>query len=233
MNSHKVMVALDNFKDKASLDSFLENLPQDLPIVKIGLEMFYRYGPDFVFQVKEKYNKEIFLDLKLHDIPNTVAKSMEALMDLPISFLTVHLSGGKEMLEACQTVRERHNSNINVLGVSYLTSLDKTNFNDLYGIEEEQIPTYFHRLFSLAAQTGTQGIVCSANELPLLNDYPKLLKVCPGIRFSDEVSKGLVGDQKRVLTPSEALNNGANYIVMGRSLTQASDLSQRVKELNT
>lgn len=233
MNSQSTMVAIDNFKTIDDCNKFLSSLPNELPIVKIGLEMFYRFGPDFVQRVHKDFGKSIFLDLKLHDIPNTVAKSMSALKDLPIDFLTVHLSGGEEMLKACQQVRSDYMENVKILGVSYLTSLDSSDFKTLYGITEDQIPNYFKNLFNLASKTKTQGVVCSAAELDLLSQYPELIKVCPGIRFKDEIEHGLIGDQKRVLTPKEAFANGASYLVMGRSLTTSNDLNQRIKELNS
>jgi orotidine-5'-phosphate decarboxylase len=227
------MVALDNFSSKEDCLTFLKQLPSELPIVKIGLEMFYRFGRDFVTQVHQDFGKKIFLDLKLHDIPNTASKSMKALENLPIEFLTVHLSGGEEMLKACQKVRNDYMESVNILGVSYLTSLDQSDFKALYGITSAQIPNYFTNLFQLASQTKTQGIVCSAAELDLLKDFPELLKVCPGIRFQDEIESGKIGDQKRVLSPSQAFANGASYLVMGRSLTTSHDLQARVSELNS
>ncbi len=233
MNSHNTMVALDNFTTKEDCLTFLKNLPEGLPIVKIGLEMFYRFGRDFVIEVNQDFGKKIFLDLKLHDIPNTAAKSMKALSDLPIDFLTVHLSGGEEMLKACQQVRSDYMDSVSVLGVSYLTSLDHNDFKSLYGITSEHIPSYFTNLFQLALKTKTQGVVCSAAELNLLKDYKQLIKVCPGIRFQDEIDSGKVGDQKRVLTPKQAFNNGANYLVMGRSLTTSQSLQSRIRELNS
>ena len=234
--SQRTMVALDNMTKEQTLE-FLEQMPSELEMLKIGLELFTAFGPEFVTEIHERFNKRIFLDLKLHDIPNTVAKTLGSLSKLPIEFITVHLSGGTQMLEACQSIRNEKMSHVNILGVSYLTSLDQLNFQETWGFKEADIPLAFDRLFGLAFKTKTQGIVCSAQELPLLEELKtkfsrEIQSVCPGIRFSDEIASGSIGDQKRVLTPAQAFEQGASYIVMGRSLTQASDLSSRVNQLN-
>lgn len=234
-NSARTMVALDNM-DKKAVSDFLEGLPQDFPWVKIGLEQYLAHGKELIKIVHEKYDKRIFLDLKLHDIPNTVAKALSSLSDLPVEFITVHLGGGRQMLEAVQKVRNERMKHVNILGVSYLTSLDAKNFKELYGIEEGEISKAFDRLFTLALQTGTQGIVCSPHEVSKLHSLEEklgpLTKVCPGIRFEDEISGGNLGDQKRVMTPHQAFAEGADFLVMGRSLTQASDINKRLEELN-
>jgi orotidine-5'-phosphate decarboxylase len=237
LNSHKVMVALDNM-DRSTMEGFLASLPEECPWVKIGLEQYLSHGKEMVQFINERYNKEIFLDLKLHDIPNTVAKALKGLKDLPVRFVTVHLSGGKAMLEAVQDVRNEYLPNVNILGVSFLTSLDTTDLNQLFGIEETQIDQGFKRLFNLALETGTQGIVCSPFEIKTVKECEKsfggsLIKVTPGIRFRDEIDGGKLGDQKRVLHPHEAFKEGSDYLVMGRSLTQAKDLGARIKELNS
>jgi orotidine-5'-phosphate decarboxylase len=231
LKSHRVMVALDNMSREECFE-FLKTLPDELTLVKVGLEMFNAHGADFVRDVYKFSGKRIFLDLKLHDIPNTVKKAMMALKDLPIDFLTVHLSGGRSMLEACQEVRNSHMPKLNVLGVSYLTSLDQQDFAELYGVSQDNIAGQFQRLFKLAQETQTQGIVCSAQELKLMTLDSPLIKVCPGIRFADEIEQGDIGDQKRVMTPKQAFEQGASYLVMGRSLTLAKDIAVRVVELN-
>lgn len=234
LNSARTMVALDNM-DKTTLFDFLEELPQEFPLVKIGLEQYLAHGKELIKTIHDRYQKRIFLDLKLHDIPNTVAKACGSLSDLPIDFLTVHLSGGKAMLEAVQKVRQEKMTHVNILGVSFLTSLDQQDLNEMFGIENTD--EAFKRLFTLALETKTQGIVCSPFEVPLVKEVEqamgnKLIKVTPGIRFQDEISGGSLGDQKRVLHPHEAFDKGSDFLVMGRSLTQATDLSQRLAELN-
>lgn len=237
LNSQKVMVALDNM-DRPTMECFLGTLPDECPWVKVGLEQYLSHGKDLINFIHERYKKEIFLDLKLHDIPNTVAKALKGLRDLPVSFITVHLSGGKAMLEAAQEVRNEYLPKTNILGVSFLTSLDQADLNQLFGIEEEAVNNSFKRLFNLALETGTQGIVCSPFEIKTVQECEKshgkeLIKVTPGIRFKDEIEGGNVGDQKRVLNPHEAFKKGSDYLVMGRSLTQAKDLPARIAELNS
>ena len=228
--SQKTMVALDNMA-KEEVFSFVKGLPPELPLVKIGLEQYLANGGDFVKEIYDKYEKEVFLDLKLHDIPNTVAKAIRSLKGLPIKFLTVHLSGGRDMLRAAQEVRNEIFPDLNILGVSYLTSLDSNDLLELFNYKGEETQEAFQRFFNLAQETGTQGIVCSAFEASLVGER-KLIKVCPGIRFQDEIGTESMGDQKRVTSPSQAFSAGADFLVMGRSLTQASDLNQRIKDLN-
>ena len=232
----RTMVALDNMTNDQAFE-LLESMPRELEIVKIGMELFYQYGPDFVKKVHEDYGKRIFLDLKLHDIPNTVAKALGYLSQLPVEFITVHLSGGRQMLEACQQVRSQKMTHVNILGVSYLTSLDQANFKETWSMTEKDVPEAFERLFLLARTTNTQGVVCSPQELRLLkktqeSHEKKLLSVCPGIRFQDEIDSGSLGDQKRVLSPEEAFKEGADYLVIGRSLTQAKNIMERVKQIS-
>jgi orotidine-5'-phosphate decarboxylase len=230
------MIALDNMPKKQVFD-FLEQTPNELELVKIGLELFLSEGRSLVKEIHQRFEKRIFLDLKLHDIPNTVSKALNGISDLPVEFITVHLSGGRQMLEACQTIRNTKMSHVNILGVSYLTSLDEENFNETFNYPTQEIPSAFDRLFNLAIESGTQGVVCSPKELNLVakakSKYGKqLLSVCPGIRFQDEIDSGNIGDQKRVLSPKKAFSLGADYLVMGRSLTQATNISERISELN-
>ncbi len=227
------MVALDNMNQTQTYE-FLESLPADLPWIKIGLEQYLAHGKPLIRDIYEKFGKRIFLDLKLHDIPNTVAKALSSLSSLPVEFITVHLSGGEQMLKAAQAVRNEKMDHVNILGVSYLTSLDETDMASMWGIREPA--QAFSNLFNLALKTGTQGIVCSAHELNIVKECEwnagrTLVKVCPGIRFQDEIESGEKTDQKRVLDPAAAFEAGANYLVMGRSLTQAQDLQERVEQL--
>ena len=235
MSLEKVIVALDNM-GKDQVIRFLDQKENTLPFVKLGLEMFCLEGPQFVREINERFNKKIFLDLKLHDIPNTVAKSIRSLEGLPIEFLTIHLSGGREMILKALEAQKQYLPNTKLLGVSYLTSLDETDFNDLHGLSKEEIPMAFNRLFQLALETKIQGIVCSSHEVSLVkelenNSEHQLIKVCPGIRFEDEIKAGAIQDQKRVLSPKDAFQNGATYLVMGRSLNSTDKLAQRIQQL--
>lgn len=233
----KVIVALDNMSED-QVHTWMQQAQTDVTFVKIGLEVFCRYGRSFIENLLQKYQCRLFLDLKLHDIPNTVSKSILGLEGLPIDFLTVHLTGGEAMLKAAREAQEKALPQTKLLGVSYLTSLDDQDFQQVWGLEKEQIPRQFERLFHLAHTTQTHGLVCSAKEARALRDYEKknslapLLLVCPGIRFQDEIDNSQnLGDQKRVYSPEQAFNLGVDYLVMGRSLTQAHDLKQRFNQL--
>lgn len=225
----KVFVALDNM-DKEEIFNFLNRTNGKLKNIKIGLELFNKYGPTVVQELYEKYEVNIFLDLKLHDIPNTVSKSIMSLQGLPIKFLTIHLSGGKEMIQQALEARDKAIPDCKILGVSILTSLDEQDLIEIWGIRS--IQDTLVGLFNLANNTKIDGIICSPKDLPVLNSMNhSLLAVTPGIRFADEINSSNQGDQKRVLTPSQAFQNKANFLVMGRSLTQADDINLRLKFL--
>lgn len=232
----KIMVALDDM-DNVQAISFLKRWPKDsLPTVKIGLEMYYRFGPSFVKEVYNTFGVDIFLDLKLHDIPNTVSKSIKSLNSLPIKYLTIHLSGGEKMLISALSEAKISLPNAKVLGVSFLTSLGEQDLKELFGIGPNDTKAAFERLFNLAFKTKIDGVVLSARELEwFLNIQTNYthhpIKVTPGIRFSDEVASGAISDQVRVETPESAFKKGADFLVLGRSLTKATSLDSRIEEL--
>lgn len=232
-----IIVALDNM-DKTEILEWMEKAKEDISFIKLGLEVFYRYGRSFVEDLLKRHQVKLFLDLKLHDIPNTVSKSILSLEGLPIDFLTLHLTGGEQMLKAACQAQKKALPQTKLLGVSYLTSLDDNDFFQIWGVEHQQIPRQFERLFDLAHKTQIQGLVCSAREASALRDYEKLNAlnplqlVCPGIRFADEIKMSQnMGDQKRVYSPRQAFDSGADYLVMGRSLTQTPQLEERLKQL--
>jgi orotidine-5'-phosphate decarboxylase len=227
MSINQTIVALDQM----SLDEiFLSRPDNTLPTVKIGLELFVKYGPDLVHKIHRDYKKKIFLDLKLHDIPVTVERAIHSLKNLPIDFLTIHLSGGEEMLKAALNEARRSIPNCKILGVSFLTSLEVKDLKTLFGITN--IEEAFLRLFDVAERTLLDGVICSPHEITLVKKhFPRLLVITPGIRFTDEINSQNTQDQKRVAAPKEALNLGADYLVIGRSLTKAPNLSERLLEL--
>ena len=199
--------------------------------MKIGLELFLKYGRELVIKINSQYNMKIFLDLKLHDIPVTVEKAIASLEGLPIDFLTVHLSGGTAMLEAAVKSRNTHVPNCKILGVSFLTSLESDDLKQLFAIED--VESAFSRLFKIAENSDIDGVVCSPHEVKLLkSNHKKLLAVTPGIRFFDEIENSNVQDQKRVMDPKSALAVGSDFLVMGRSLTKAVNLSERLAYLS-
>jgi orotidine-5'-phosphate decarboxylase len=234
----KVIVALDNM-DETQIHDWMNKATPDVSFVKIGLEAYCRYGRSLIESLMKTYELKIFLDLKLHDIPNTVSKTISALKGLPIDFLTVHLTGGEQMLVAALDAQKKALPHTQLLGVSYLTSLDGHDFEQIWGIDEATIPKQFERLFNLAHRSKIHGLVCSAQEAKTLrhfeveNSLSPLQLVCPGIRFEDEIKKNTnLGDQKRVLSPQEAFSLDVDYLVMGRSLTQTKNLRQRLDELH-
>lgn len=230
MSVDQTIVALDQMNEE-EISFFLSRPENTIPTVKIGLELYLKYGPDLVRKIHRDYKKKIFLDLKLHDIPKTVERAIFSLKDLPLSFLTVHLSGGEEMLKAALEQARESLPHCQILGVSFLTSLVESDLQQMFGIQDMQ--EAFLKLFALAQQAKIDGVICSAHEIALVKKhFPNLLAVTPGIRFSDEIKNQKIQDQKRVATPKEAIVLGANYIVIGRSLTKAQNIGERISELS-
>lgn len=197
----------------------LRQLRGQLRWVKIGLQMFTAYGPNYVREVAAQ-GFDVFLDLKLHDIPNTVAKAVESLAPLPIRMLTLHTAGGSEMMRAAVAAQQKTNPGLLLLGVTVLTSMDQAGLNELgvAGAPEQQV----ERLGRLAAAAGMRGLVCSPLEVSLLRRAlpADLQLVTPGIRPAGEAGGD---DQKRILTPADAARAGSSYIVVGRPILQAAD----------
>jgi orotidine-5'-phosphate decarboxylase len=186
--------------------------------VKIGLEMFTACGPDCVREIAG-LGFHVFLDLKLHDIPNTVAKSVESVSRLPIRMLTLHTSGGREMMQWAVQAQQQHAPQLLLLGVTVLTSTSAAGLAEtgVTGSPEQQVV----RLGRLAIDSGLRGLVCSPLEIaPLRAGLPAdIALVTPGIRPRDAKAD----DQTRVLTPAEAAAAGASFLVVGRPIFQASD----------
>ncbi len=197
----------------------LRQLRGSLRWVKISLQMFTAYGPDYVKAVADE-GFSIFLDLKLHDIPNTVAKAVESLAPLPIGMLTLHTAGGREMMAAAKAAQQTCKPDLLLLGVTVLTSMDET------GLREIGVPNapadQVSRLGLLANQAGLTGLVCSPLEVELLRkQLPSTMQlVTPGIRPAGEAGGD---DQKRIMTPAEAARAGSSYIVVGRPILKAKD----------
>jgi orotidine-5'-phosphate decarboxylase len=197
----------------------LRQLRGSLRWVKIGLQMFTAYGPDYVRAVADE-GFNIFLDLKLHDIPNTVAKAVESLAPLPIGMLTLHTAGGREMMAAARTAQQQTKPELLLLGVTVLTSMDATGLGEIGVATAPDVQVA--RLGRLAATAGLRGLVCSPLEVSLLRaQLPADIQlVTPGIR---PVGESGGDDQKRVMTPAEAARAGASYIVVGRPILKAKD----------
>ena len=214
-----IIVAIDenNFK-KAS--SIVDNLDSDKCMVKIGSVAFNSIGPDIIFYAAEK-GFDIFLDLKLHDIPNTVKKSIEGLISYPIKMLTIHISGGREMMTAAMEAVS--GTDIKIFGVTALTSLSDTDTNNIFQrTTSEQV----NAMLDLAESACIDGVVCSPHELALVSQRQSLLSITPGIRIKDSND-----DQKRVMTPKEAINLGADYLVIGRPITKSKDINKSLNKI--
>jgi orotidine-5'-phosphate decarboxylase len=185
---------------------------------KVGLEMFTACGPDCVRKVAD-LGYDVFLDLKLHDIPNTVAKAVESAAKLPIRMLTLHTSGGREMMEWAVRAQQQHAPELLLLGVTVLTSMSAPGLAET-GVRETPEQQVV-RLGQLAATSGLRGLVCSPLEIAPLRGVlpPDVALVTPGIRPRDAKAD----DQTRVMTPAEAARAGANFIVVGRPILKAPD----------
>jgi len=214
-----VIVACD-FPNKAQTLEFLDQFSGRKPFVKIGMELFYAEGPDIVWEIKARGHK-IFLDLKLHDIPNTVKSAMAVLTNLGVDIINVHAAGTKRMMEAAlEGLTRPDGSRPLLIAVTQLTSTDqKAMAEDLW--IEKPLPDVVMHYAKNAAEAGLDGVVCSPHEAADVHDVcgEHFLTVTPGIRFAD----GDLADQKRVMTPASAKEIGSDYIVVGRPITRADD----------
>lgn len=216
----KIVVALD-FQDAKQALALVQQLDPKLCKLKVGKELFTAAGPSFVEQLVAK-EFAVFLDLKFHDIPNTVAKACEAASKLGVWMLNVHASGGSAMMQAALEGVDKGRSGSSspyLIAVTVLTSMNQSALNEI-GIETS-IEQHVLRLAKLTAQSGLHGVVCSAQEVTLIRSHIRddFLLVTPGIRpaFASQ------DDQSRILTPSQALAAGASYLVIGRPITQAKE----------
>ena len=217
--SKPIIVAVD----ETQLDSFkqiVDSLDSNLCMIKVGSVSFNAIGHEAIQYVASK-GFEIFLDLKLHDIPNTVKKSIEGLISLPVSMMTVHTSGGLEMMKiAMNAVKD---TNIKIFGVTALTSLSDEDTDVIFKrTASDQVAA----MLDLAQEAKIDGVVCSPHELDLVVARKSLLSITPGIRLSESED-----DQSRVMTPNDAISKGANHIVIGRPITNAPNISEALLEI--
>ena len=215
MSTKKLIVALD-FSNSEEVSQIVNFLNPEKCILKVGLQLYLAEGESILDLLTNK-GFEIFLDLKLHDIPNTVNKAVEEIAQFNILMTTIHLQGGVEMIEAAKSAA----GNTKILGVSLLTSLDENDTSELYG---NSFDDQFTKLITLAKSSSVDGIVCSPKELISLHDLSKI-KVVPGIRNTQTND-----DQKRTMTSQEAYAQGADYIVVGRPITQANNIEAAIEE---
>ena len=214
-----VIVACDFASAKQTFD-FLDRFTGRKPFVKIGMELYYAEGPEIVRQIKARGHK-IFLDLKLHDIPNTVKKAMAVLSRLDVDIVTLHAAGTTAMMEAAlQGLTRPDGTRPLLIAVTQLTSTDQESMERDLLIREPIADVVMHYARTAKA-AGLDGVVCSPLEAAKVHDAcgVDFLTVTPGVRFAD----GDVGDQKRVMTPAQAKAVGSDYIVVGRPITAAED----------
>ncbi len=214
-----VIVACD-FADAAKTFEFLDKFGSARPFVKIGMELYYAEGPDIVRRLKERGHK-IFLDLKLHDIPNTVKKAMAVLSHLDVDMTNLHAGGGVEMMKyALKGLTRPDGTRPMLIAVTMLTSISQDVMTGELGISGALPDTVMHYAKNAAA-AGLDGVVCSPLEAKIVHEScgAGFVTVTPGVRFAD----GDIGDQKRVMTPAEAKRTGSDYIVVGRPITAAPD----------
>ncbi|MFC0558669.1 orotidine-5'-phosphate decarboxylase [Halalkalibacter alkalisediminis] len=214
------IIALD-LDDRAKRLSLLEQLKGESLFVKVGMELFYREGRQVIEELKNEGHR-IFLDLKLHDIPNTVQRSMRELASLDIDIVNVHAAGGKKMMSAAREGLEQgtiaSKKRPLLIAVTQLTSTDElTMQNEL--LIRQPLNEVVRSYASFAKESGVDGVVCSAKEVPLIHEVcgDTFYTVCPGIRRLEDA----LGDQKRVVTPGQARELGCYGIVVGRSITNA------------
>ena len=214
-----VIVACD-FASAEQVFAFLDKFTGRKPFVKIGMELFYAEGPSIVKEIKRRGHK-IFLDLKLHDIPNTVKKSMAVLSRLDVDLCNLHAAGTVRMMEAAiEGLTRPDGTRPLLIAVTQLTSTDQESMeNDLW--IKEPIDQVVMHYAANAKKAGLDGVVCSPLEAGKVHERcgADFLTVTPGVRFAD----GDIGDQKRVMTPAEAKKIGSDYIVVGRPITAAED----------
>ena len=224
--SSPVIVALD-YADEVSALGLVDRLDPGLCRLKVGKEIFTRLGPDFVERLMDR-GFDVFLDLKFHDIPNTVARACAAAADLGVWMVNVHASGGRRMLEAAREAIEPFVSRPLLIGVTILTSLDASELAEIgfSGTPEDNV----RRLAGLAQDSGLDGVVCSPLEAAPLRAAlgDNFLLVTPGVRPAGSD----VGDQRRVMTPRQAMDAGSSYLVIGRPVTGAEDPLAALQAIN-
>ncbi len=214
-----IIVAIDETNIKKAL-KIIDCLDPSICMIKIGSVLFNSVGPEIIFNLADR-GFGIFLDLKLHDIPNTVKRSIESLSKLPIKMITIHTSGGIDMMKA--SVEAVSGTEVKVFGVTALTSLSDNHIIEIFNRNSsEQVK----KMLDLAVMSGIDGVVCSPHELELVNKRTSLLSVTPGIRLKDNND-----DQKRVMTPREAIDLGSDYLVIGRPITASDDIGKSLEEI--
>ena len=223
MNSKKVIVALDSSNLNKTI-KLVKMLKSEVYAFKIGYQFFFNFGLDGYKKIY-KICPKIFLDMKLHDIPNTVKKGLEALIKIKPLFITIHISGGDEMMKSTKFIK----SKTKILGVSILTSLDNKQTIKYYN--KENILTIVKKFTKAAKKNKLDGVVCSPHEIKYIRKEvgKNFIIITPGIRINNKIKSD---DQKRIATPKKAIDLGANFLVIGRPITESKDPLKILKEIN-
>ncbi len=227
MSDPKIVVALD-YPNESEAFSLIDQLDAKLCRLKVGKEMFTHLGPNFVEKIQHK-GFDVFLDLKYYDIPNTVAMACKAAADLGVWMLNVHASGGKRMMEAAASAIANHQNKPHLIAVTVLTSMSEDDLIEL-GINNSPAEQAL-MLAKLAKKSGMDGVVCSAQEAHIMRENlsDDFLLVSPGIRPAGSKAD----DQRRIMTPGEALKAGSDYLVIGRPITQSPHPLETLKEIDS
>ena len=221
-----VIVALD-YDDQHQALALADRLDPTFCRLKVGKELFTAAGPSIVKNLNDR-GFDIFLDLKFHDIPNTVAKAIGTAADLGVWMANVHASGGSRMMSAAKRALDSKGSEMLLIGVTVLTSMDASDLEEV-GVRRNPSAQVLH-LAELAKHSGLDGVVCSAQEAKLLKESlgPAFKLVTPGIRLANSAAD----DQRRILTPADAVALGSDYLVIGRPITQSTDPLATLSEIN-
>lgn len=220
-----IIVALDA-KSQYDALKIVEQLDPTLCRVKVGKELFTHEGPSVVEKLQEQ-NFEVFLDLKFHDIPNTTAQAVCAAADLGVWMVNVHASGGRKMMETCVERLKAGNYQTQLIAVTVLTSMGREDLKDI-GLDVEPVE-HVKRLAKLTKESGLDGVVCSAQEAKILRDLigQDFSLVTPGIRPEGSNAD----DQKRIVTPKQAMLDGSTHLVIGRPITKAENPTEMLKSI--
>ncbi len=223
MQSKKIIVALDS-NNLSKIEKLVQSLKKDVYAFKIGYQFFFNFG---LIGYKKIYSicPKIFLDLKLHDIPNTVKNGLDALNKIKPILTTIHISGGDEMMKS--SVKDKKITKI--LGVSILTSMDSKQTKKFYN--QKNVSFLVKKFAKFAKKNGLDGVVCSPKEIKVIRKATgkNFIIVTPGIRLKSKIKSD---DQKRVETPQKAIEMGANYLVIGRPITESKNPLKTLKEIN-
>jgi orotidine-5'-phosphate decarboxylase len=220
----KIIVALD-FQDKNEISAFLQKMQGEMSYVKVGMELFYSFGPDIIKYLQDQ-NLKVFLDLKLHDIPNTVYKSILTLGKLGVEMTNVHIAGGSDMLRAAREAANEYKTLL--IGVTQLTSTTQEMLQKELLINQSMVEVVSHYA-AIANNAGLNGVVCSALEAAHIKEKQgdHFLTITPGIRPQGSQHN----DQKRVMTPRQAIVSGCDYLVIGRPINQSHEPYQVYQQI--